>query len=86
MQDDIYIMRRIFERYKSIYKDMNDFIDPLIVAEKIAITEEYKFVTGGEISREIKEGIKGINGICQAERIVNIFSVFYKIVSIVFLF
>ncbi len=40
-----------------------DFIDPLIVAEKIAITEEYKFVTSNEISREIKEGAKGISGI-----------------------
>lgn len=40
-----------------------DFIDPLIVAEKIATTEEYKFVTSNEISREIKEGAKGISGI-----------------------
>lgn len=40
-----------------------DFVDPLIVAEKIAVTEEYKFVTSNEISREIKEGAKGVSGI-----------------------
>ena len=40
-----------------------DFVDPLIVAEKIALTENYKFVTGSEISREIKEGTKGVSGI-----------------------
>ena len=40
-----------------------DFVDPLIVAEKIATTEEYRFVSSNEISREIKEGSKGISGI-----------------------
>ena len=40
-----------------------DFIDPLIVAEKIALTEEYKFVSSYEIIREIREGGKGVNGI-----------------------
>lgn len=40
-----------------------DFVDPLIVAEKIAITEEYRFVSSNEISREIKEGARGVSGI-----------------------
>ena len=40
-----------------------DFIDPLIVAEKIATTDKEKFVTSYEIAREIKEGEKGIGGI-----------------------
>lgn len=40
-----------------------DFIDPLIVAEKIAITDRTQFVSGYEIARAIKEGEKGINGI-----------------------
>lgn len=40
-----------------------DFIDPLIVAQKIALTGENKFVSATEISREIKEGSKGISGI-----------------------
>lgn len=40
-----------------------DFIDPLIVAEKIAITEEYRFVSSVEISREVKEGARGVSGI-----------------------
>lgn len=50
-----------------------DFIDPLIVAEKIAFTEEYKFITGYEISKEIKEGAKGVSGIGARgkKRIIN---------------
>ncbi|MBQ3145634.1 MAG: sporulation peptidase YabG [Clostridia bacterium] len=40
-----------------------DFVDPLIVAEKIAITEDYKFVSSYEIAKEIKEGAKGVSGI-----------------------
>lgn len=40
-----------------------DFVDPLVVAEKIAITEEYKFVSSNEISREIREGARGVSGI-----------------------
>ena len=40
-----------------------DFIDPLIVAEKVAITDRNKFVSSYEIAREIKEGEKGISGI-----------------------
>lgn len=40
-----------------------DFIDPLIVAEKIALTDSYKFVSIYEISKEIREGQKGISGI-----------------------
>lgn len=37
-----------------------DFIDPLIVAEKVAITDRTKFISSNEIAREIKEGAKGI--------------------------
>ena len=40
-----------------------DFVDPLIVAEKIATTDRSKFVSGHDISKEIKEGEKGINGV-----------------------
>ena len=40
-----------------------DFIDPLIVAEKVAITDRNKFVSSYEIAKEIKEGDKGISGI-----------------------
>jgi spore coat assembly protein len=39
-----------------------DFIDPIIVAEKIATTDEGIFVTGYEVAREIKEGTQGISG------------------------
>lgn len=40
-----------------------DFVDPLIVAEKIAITDRNKFVSSYDIAKEIKEGEKGIGGI-----------------------
>ena len=33
-----------------------DFIDPIIVAEKVATIDEHRFVSMREILREIKEG------------------------------
>lgn len=33
-----------------------DFLDPLVVAEKIAITEKYKYVTIDDIARELRDG------------------------------
>lgn len=40
-----------------------DFVDPLIVARRVAITDKKKFVSGYDIAREIKEGDKGVSGI-----------------------
>lgn len=40
-----------------------DFLDPLIVAEKIAVTDNYKYVTIDDIYRELRDGKKGIDGI-----------------------
>lgn len=37
-----------------------DFIDPLIVAEKVATTDNNKFISSYEIAKEIKEGERGI--------------------------
>lgn len=39
-----------------------DFIDPLIVAEKIATTEQYKYITIGEIASELRDGTDGVGG------------------------
>lgn len=39
-----------------------DFIDPLIVAEKIAVTSEEKFVTIKDIEDELRGGQRGISG------------------------
>ena len=40
-----------------------DFLDPLIVAEKIATTENYKYITIDDIAGELRDGKKGISGI-----------------------
>ncbi len=40
-----------------------DFIDPLIVAEKVAVTERYKYITIEDIENELRDGKKGIDGI-----------------------
>ena len=42
---------------------MIDFLDPLIIAEKVATTEKYKFITVDEVTKEIRDGKKGIGGI-----------------------
>lgn len=40
-----------------------DFMDPLVVAEKIASTENYKYVSINDIIPEIRDGYKGVGGI-----------------------
>lgn len=39
-----------------------DFMDPLIVAEKIATTKEEKFVTIHDIEKELRDGQRGVSG------------------------
>lgn len=40
-----------------------DFIDPIIVAEKVAYTERYKYITIEDIERELRDERRGIDGI-----------------------
>jgi spore coat assembly protein len=40
-----------------------DFLDPLIVAEKVATTDEYKYITIDDIAKELRDGKKGVGGI-----------------------
>lgn len=40
-----------------------DFIDPIIIAQKIATTERNKFISVYEISKIIKEGERGVGGV-----------------------
>ena len=42
---------------------MIDFIDPLIVAEKIATTDNTKYITINEIKNDLRGGERGISGI-----------------------
>ncbi len=50
-----------------------DFLDPLVVAEKVATTEDYKYITINDIADELRDGTKGINGIgARGKRITTI--------------
>ncbi len=40
-----------------------DFLDPLIIAERVATTDKYKFISIDDITKEIRDGKKGIGGI-----------------------
>ena len=40
-----------------------DFLDPLLVAEKIATTEKYKYITIDDIAYELRDGKDGVSGI-----------------------
>lgn len=40
-----------------------DFLDPLIVAEKVAVTEKYKYITIDDIAEELRDGKNGVSGI-----------------------
>lgn len=39
-----------------------DFMDPIIVAQKVATTANYRYITIQEISYDLKGGLKGIGG------------------------
>lgn len=40
-----------------------DFMDPIIVAEKVATTKEERFVTIHDIAEELRDGQRGVSGI-----------------------
>lgn len=40
-----------------------DFLDPLVVAQKIATTEKYKYITIDDIAYELRDGKNGVSGI-----------------------
>ena len=40
-----------------------DFLDPIIVAQKIAKTDNRKYISINEIAKELKTGTRGISGI-----------------------
>ena len=40
-----------------------DFQDPLIIAEKIATTDKFTFITMNDLEKELRDGRKGIGGI-----------------------
>ena len=42
---------------------MIDFIDPLIVAERIATTDSTRYLTISDIENELRDGRAGIDGI-----------------------
>lgn len=40
-----------------------DFLDPLIIARKVATTDEHLYITVDDFEKELRDGKKGINGI-----------------------
>jgi spore coat assembly protein len=40
-----------------------DFLDPLIIAQKVAVTDNYKYITINDIYHELRDGKRGIDGI-----------------------
>ena len=40
-----------------------DFLDPLIVAEKVATTSEYKYINIEDIVKELRDGKNGVGGV-----------------------
>ena len=49
-----------------------DFLDPLRVAETIAFTERYKYVTIDDIAGELRDGKNGVSGIDANGRMTKI--------------
>ena len=49
-----------------------DFIDPLIVAEKVATTDSNLYLTIHDIEKDLRDGERGINGIGASRKEENI--------------
>ena len=47
-----------------------DFVDPMIVAEKVATTEKYRYITIDDIANELRDGKKGVGGIGSNGRMI----------------
>ena len=52
-----------------------DFLDPIMIAEKVAITETYKYITMDDIASEIRDGKKGVDGIGSNGKMIKKFTV-----------
>ncbi len=51
-------------------------MDPIVVAEKkVAVTENYKYITIDDIASEIRDGKKGIDGIGSNGKMVKQFTI-----------
>lgn len=40
-----------------------DFLDPLVIAERVATTDNEKYITIDDIEKDLRDGKKGVNGI-----------------------
>lgn len=40
-----------------------DFLDPLVIAEKVATTDTSRYITIGDLEKELRDGKKGVGGI-----------------------
>ena len=40
-----------------------DFLDPLVIAQTVALTEKYKYITIEDIENELRDGKRGVSGI-----------------------
>ena len=40
-----------------------DFLDPLVIAEKVATTDYLKYITIGDIEKELRDGNRGVGGV-----------------------
>ena len=49
-----------------------DFLDPLIVAETVAFTERYKYVTIDDIAGELRDGKNGVSGVGANGKMIKI--------------
>ena len=54
---------------------MIDFLDPLIIAKKIATTDSIQYITMKDVENELRDGRKGVGGIGSSRKKENNISV-----------
>ena len=40
-----------------------DFLDPIVIAEKVATTDDFKYITIRDVEKDLRDGTKGVGGI-----------------------
>lgn len=40
-----------------------DFLDPIVIAEKVATTDDFKYITIRDVEKDLRDGLKGVGGI-----------------------
>ena len=48
-----------------------DFLDPLVIAQKVATTDSLKYITMGDLEKDLRDGRRGVGGVGASRKAKN---------------